>query len=101
VKGGKDKMNKITLVEYVSERTGVTKKDAHLVVNTCLEGIKHGLVYEGRVTLSGLGTFLLSKRMERKARNPKTGEKIDVQAKVVPKFKASGQLKEAVAEEWK
>ena len=94
-------MNKITLVEYVSERTGVTKKDAGLVVNCVLEGIKHGIIYDGRVTLSGLGTFLLSKRMPRKARNPKTGEKIEVTAKVVPKFKASGQLKEQVAEEWK
>ncbi len=93
-------MNKMTLVEYVSERTGVTKKDAHLVVNTTLDGIKHGLVFEGRVTLSGLGTFILSKRLPRKARNPKTGEKISVNAKVVPKFKASGQLKEAVAKEW-
>lgn len=94
-------MNKMTLVEYVSEKTGVNKKDSHLVVNTCLEGIKHGLVSEGRVTLSGLGTFLLSKRLPRKARNPKTGEQISVTAKVVPKFKASGQLKETVAEEWK
>jgi len=94
-------MNKMTLVEYVSERTGVTKKDVHLLVNTVLEGIKHGLVHEGRVTLSGLGTFLLSKRLPRRARNPKTGEKISVDAKVVPKFKASGQLKEAVTEEWK
>ena len=93
-------MNKMTLVEYVSEKTGVTKKDAHLVVNCVLEGIKHGLVYEERVTLSGLGTFLLSKRLPRRARNPKTGEKISVNSKVVPKFKASGQLKEAVAKVW-
>jgi len=91
-------MNKITLVEYVSEKTGVTKKDIHTVINTTLEGIKHGLIHEGRVTLSGLGTFILSRREPRKARNPKTGEKIFVNEKVVPKFVASGQLKEAVAE---
>ena len=93
-------MNKITLVEYVSEKTGVTKKDIHTVINTTLEGIKHGLIHEERVTLSGLGTFLLSKREPRKARNPKTGEKISVDGKVVPKFVASGQLKEAVAKKF-
>ena len=49
------------------------------------------------VMLGGLGTFKVSKRNERKGRNPQTGKDIVVPASMVPKFTPARALKEAVA----
>ena len=91
-------MNKADLINFVAADTGVTKKDARTVINAVLEGMTKGLAEDAKVTLVGFGTFSAVGRKARKARNPKTGEAIDVPAKVVPKFKASKALKEAVAD---
>ena len=91
-------MNKADLINFVAGDTGVTKKDARTIINAVLEGMTDGLSTDGKVTLVGFGTFSAVARKARKARNPKTGEAIDVPAKVVPKFKASKALKEAVAD---
>jgi DNA-binding protein HU-beta len=90
-------MNKKDLKDFVSEELGSTKAEAGLVINTVLDGIVTGLETDGKVTLVGFGTFTAVKRSARKARNPKTGEPIDVPEKVVPKFKASAKMKDIVA----
>lgn len=87
-------MNKKDLTNFVAAEAGITKKDANLVVGTVLEGMKEGLLADGKVTLVGFGTFSIVQRKARKARNPQTGEAIDVPAKFVPKFKASKMLKD-------
>lgn len=89
-------MNKKELVNYIAESAGITKKDANTLLNSVVEGINTGLKCDGKVGLVGFGTFSLVKRNARTARNPKTGEAIAVPAKIVPKFKASNTLKEAV-----
>jgi len=89
-------MNKAVLTDVVAEKTGLTKKDAKIAINAVLESIVDGLCGEAKVTLVGFGTFSAVKRSARQARNPKTGEAIEVPARVVPKFKASAALKEAV-----
>ena len=90
-------MNKKNLTNFVAaeENAGITKKDANLVIGHVLNGIKSGLLKDGKVTLVGFGTFSIVKRKARKARNPQTGEPINVPEKFVPKFKASKALKEA------
>jgi len=87
-------MNKKALTNYVSEAAGITKKDANLVIGHVMDGIKSGLFDDGKVTLVGFGTFKVVQRAARKARNPQTGEAIDVPAKMVPKFKASKAMKD-------
>ena len=91
-------MNKKDLKDYVAENAGTTKAEAGIMIDTVLDGIKDGLSTDAKVTLVGFGTFTAVKRAARKARNPKTGEPIDVPEKVVPKFKASAKMKEAVAD---
>ena len=51
---------------------------------------------QDKVALVGFGTFSVSKRKARTARNPRTGETIEVPAKMAPKFKAGRDLKNAV-----
>jgi len=90
-------MNKKGLTDFVAaeENANITKKDANLVIGHVLNGIKAGLLEDGKVTLVGFGTFSIVQRKARKARNPQTGEAIDVPAKFVPKFKPSKALKDA------
>ena len=91
-------MNKKALTNKVAEAAEITKKDANLVIGHVLNGIKEGLFEDGKVTLVGFGTFKIVLRAARKARNPQTGEAIDVPAKMVPKFKASKAMRELCLE---
>lgn len=91
-------MNKTDLIAFVSEELGETKKMSKAAVDAVLAGVGAGLVRDGDVTLVGFGKFQVKDRKARTARNPKTGESIQVPAKKVPTFKASQALKDAVAE---
>lgn len=86
-------MTKAELVESISARTGVSKKDTGLVVNMILENIGRALVAKDKVELRGFGSFKVKSRRSRMARNPRTGESVLVPAKLVPYFKASNELK--------
>ena len=92
-------MNKAELKNFVAELAGTTKKDAGIAIDAVLEGIRTGVIEDGKVTLVGFGTFTTAVRKARKARNPKTGEAVDVPAKIVPKFKPSAKFKETLASE--
>lgn len=87
-------MNKADLKRYVKEETGITLKEAGVVIDAVLDGIKSGAVNDGKVTLVNFGSFNLKEQAPRKARNPRTGEAIDVPAKTVVKFKPSANFKE-------
>lgn len=89
-------MNKKTLKDNVAATLGVSKREAGLAIDAVIHGIVDGLVEDGKVTLVGFGTFTSVVRAARTARNPKTGDPIEVPEKVVPKFKPSAKLKEIV-----
>ncbi len=91
-------MNKAGLVNYVANALEISKKDAKEVVTATMDGITEGLVTEGKVSLVGFGTFSAIKREARTARNPQTGEAVEVPEKYVPKFKASNNLKALLLE---
>jgi len=86
-------MTKAELVEIISQETGVNKKDTGLVVNLIMDNIGEALVQGDKVELRGFGSFKVKTRRARLARNPRTGESVDVPAKRVPFFKASNELK--------
>jgi DNA-binding protein HU-beta len=90
-------MNKSDLVQAVSEKAGVNKAAAEKAVNAVLDGISNALSKGDRVSLVGFGTFSVSERSARVCRNPRTGEKINVAATKVPKFKPGKALKDKVA----
>lgn len=87
-------MNKANLIDFVASETNLTKKDSRIAIEAVLNGITEGLNADGKVALVGFGSFLLVNKKARTARNPKTGEAVDVPAKVVPKFRPSAALKE-------
>ena len=88
-------MNKNEMKKSLSGELGVSLKDAGVIVDAVLDLIKNGLVNDGKVTLVGFGSFNTATQAARKARNPKTGEAIDVPEKTVVKFKPATAFKEA------
>jgi len=90
-------VNKSDLVNAVMEIEGlkITKKGAVEIINTVLDKIKDALSTGNKVQLVGFGTFSVVKRKARQGRNPRTGKKIKIPARKVPKFSASKELKKA------
>lgn len=88
-------MTKDDLVAKISEKTGIKKSDLHrsfeVLIETIVETIKTG----EKVNITGLGVFKLKEKKARLARNPKTGESIQVPAKKAPKFLPSKHFKQA------
>jgi DNA-binding protein HU-beta len=89
-------MNKQAIVELVHEKVGGTKVQAEQIVDGILEAIIGTLKKGGEVSNAGLGIFSVKPRAARTARNPKTGEAVQVAATKVPKFRAAKALKDAV-----
>ncbi len=89
-------MNKAELVGLVADQAGLSKADAGKAVEAVLGGITSALAGGDSVSLVGFGTFSVAERGPRTARNPRTGETIDVPASKAPKFKAGKALKDAV-----
>ena len=71
-------------------------KDLEKTVDIVFKEITDNLASGARIELRSFGTFKVKIRRARKARNPKTGEKIIINEKKVPSFKMSSQLKEAI-----
>lgn len=93
-------VTKADLVDRVYEAIGpgVTKKDCAAVVDGLLNAMKQALANENRIELRGFGTFEVRYRDARMARNPRTGDPVEVPARAVPVFRASKLWKEMVAD---
>ena len=89
-------MNKQSLIDAVHEKIGGAKVQAEQAVDTIIESIVGSLKKSEEVSVSGLGIFSTKQRAARTARNPRTGEAIQVAAMRVPKFRAAKALKDAV-----
>ena len=87
-------VTKAHLVEIVSERADVSRKQADQAVRVILEGIVEALQNGEKVELRGFGSFRVRQRDARIGRNPKTGERVDVPAKKIPYFKPGKDLRE-------
>ena len=90
-------MNKAQLVEQMSIKAEISKKDAEKALKAFEETITEELVAGGKVQLVGFGTFETTERKPRLGRNPKTNEEIQIEGKTAPKFKSGKALKDAVA----
>lgn len=91
-------MKKAELVEEVFQAAGLdTKRDAEAAVDATFDAITKAMSQGEEVAVTGFGTFKVSKRAARMGINPRTGEKIQIAAKTVPKFSAGKALKDAVA----
>lgn len=89
-------MNKSELVDAVASATSSSKGDAQASVDAVINAITDALKKGDKVSLTGFGTFEVRDRAARTARNPQTGETIQVKASKAPAFKAGKSLKDAV-----
>ena len=89
-------MNKNDLVAAVASRTGLSKADSAKAVDGVVASITSSLSGGTEVRLVGFGTFSVRHRKATTGRNPQTGERIQIAAKNVPKFKSGKALKAAV-----
>jgi DNA-binding protein HU-beta len=89
-------MNKQAIIEEVHKVLEGTKVQAEKVVDTIFDSITNSLKEGEEVSVAGFGIFSAKMRAARTARNPRTGEPIDVPAMRVPKFRASKSLKDTV-----
>ena len=98
-------MTKADLVERVTEsiaRTAgpmISKKDCARVVDAFLDAVKEALKNQHNIEVRGFGTFKIRRRKTRMARNPRTGDPVEVAARPVPVFKPSKELRALVADE--
>ena len=90
-------MTKSALIDMVAEKVeGLTRKQTEIIVDTVFEGIKDALAKGEKIEIRGFGNFRLKQRRPRRARNPKTGEGVDVPSKRVLHFKVGKALKDAL-----
>ncbi len=87
-------MNKTELVAAVAQKAEVSRKDTDKVLKAFTDVVVEEMKNGGRVQIVGFGTFEAVEREARLCRNPKTGEKMMIEATRVPKFKAGKTLKD-------
>ena len=90
-------MTKQELIDIVSEKAGMTKKETGAVLDIIIDTVTETLKRGEKVSLVGFGIFEAKTRKAREGRNPATGETIQIPARTVPSFKAGRALKDALA----
>jgi DNA-binding protein HU-beta len=90
-------MNRKELTARVAEKTGMLHKEVDQVLGTLIEEIQAQLARGENVKLQGLGTFEVKTRAPRKARDLTKNDTIEVPARQLPGFKASGLLRQLVS----
>ncbi len=89
-------MNKTELTAALAAKTGFAKKDAEKALNAFVDVVTEALAKGDKAQIVGFGTFEVKSRPARTARNPRTGEEIQIEASKAPAFKAGKALKDTV-----
>ena len=89
-------MNKSELVRAIGSKTEMTNSSAERALNAVIETLTEALSAGDKVKLVDFGSFEVRNRPARVARNPRTGEQIEIAASKAPVFKAGKALKDSV-----
>lgn len=89
-------MTKQDLINAAADASGITKKAAAEALEAMLGTITKSLKKGDNVTITGFGTFRVSKRSARKGVNPRTQKEIKIPAMKLPAFRAGKTLRDAV-----
>jgi nucleoid DNA-binding protein len=89
-------VTKKEIVKTISEEIGLTQLKTKEIVQKTFDAIVRALVDEKRIELRNFGVFEVKKRAARKARNPRTGQRVDVLEKYVVTFKPGKEMEERV-----
>ncbi|MEE9187524.1 MAG: HU family DNA-binding protein [Bacteroidota bacterium] len=89
-------MTKADIVDTIASATGLTKVETEAVVDGFISTVIDALKEGKNIEIRGFGSFKVKKRKGRIARNPRTGEQVQVDEHFVPVFKVSKDLKNLV-----
>lgn len=90
-------MTKSALIETVTEKVkGLTKKQVETIVDTIFDGMKEALARGEKIEIRGFGNFKTKHRRAKLARNPRTGEKVEVPEKRAIHFKIGKPFHQAL-----
>ena len=90
-------MTKSILIDNVTEKVeGLTRKQIETIIDTIFDGMKDALARGEKIEIRGFGNFRLKQRNAKTARNPKTGEKVQVPPKKVLHFKIGKPFHDAL-----
>ena len=89
-------MNKSDLIEHIATQADLSKAAAGRALDAMTGAVRTTLKKGGSVTITGFGTFAVTKRAARTGRNPRTGAAIKIKAAKVPKFKPGKGLRDAL-----
>ena len=89
-------MNKLELIEKLKTEARITRPEAVRIVKLFFDEISYALSQNDRVEIRGLFSMFLKNYESYTGRNPKTGEKVTIQPKKLPFFKAGKELKDRI-----
>ena len=89
-------MTKAELVNAIAREADLTKAQAGKALDATVKAISEALKQGDKITIVGFGTFSVGERAARVGKNPQTGERLEIKASKVPKFKAGKLLKDSV-----
>jgi nucleoid DNA-binding protein len=89
-------VTKKEIVKTISDRANLTQLKTKEIVQWTFDAIVETLIEEGRIELRNFGVFEVKRRKARKARNPRTGAKVDVEPKNVVTFQPGKEMEERV-----
>ena len=89
-------MNKLNIINDLAKEKNLTINDAEKIVTTIVEEISKSLILGERAEFRGFGIFFTKTRKKRIARNPKTGELINIKAKRLPQFRIAKHFFEKI-----
>ena len=89
-------MTKLDIVQNVTVKLGLSKRDASRIVESVFVIMKDQLSKGETVKISGFGNFVVKSKHARRGRNPQTGSEMEISARKVLTFKSSNLLKKAL-----
>ena len=89
-------MTKKEIVKQIADKIGLTQLKTKEIVQRTFDAIVETLLEEHRIELRNFGVFEVKQRKARKARNPRTGQRVDVPPKNVVTFKPGKEMEERV-----
>jgi len=89
-------ITKQSLIQEIAKSTGLVRNDIKTVVEQFLDLVGEKLIDGNTIEIRGFGTFACKPRKARPARNPRTGETVQIDERMVPTFKFSNDIKDKI-----
>ena len=89
-------ITKQSLIQEIAKSTGLVRNDIKTVVEQFLDLVGEKLIDGNTIEIRGFGTFACKPRKARPARNPRTGETVLIDERMVPTFKFSNDIKDKI-----